>query len=283
MQMVYTPDTLGEALALLAEKGALPVAGCTNYLVDRYKGKAPPGTLVSLDGVDGLRDIHTTGEGGFWVGGRVSFTQLEKDTRLPAALRQAARAMGGPQIRNRASIAGNIVSASPAADGVPPLAVLGARLRIASSAGTREVPLEGFLLGPGKTALAPGEIIEAVLLSPSWGKTAYYKVGRRNALAIAVVNMAVQLEMQGGLIHRVAIAVGSVGPTVIRALETEQLLTGERPSAPLFERAGKALKGEISPISDLRASALYRREVAASVLAELLGRLTQNTEDRENG
>lgn len=273
MDKVYTPATLDEALRLLAG-GAKPVAGCTDYLVRRKKGLEAPCDIVSLDRIDALRTVAVQG-GQVCIGALATFAQLEGDARLPDALRAAAAQMGGPQIRNRATLGGNIATASPAADSLPPLLALSARLRLQAADATREIPLQSFLLGPGKTALAPGEVITAVCFDVPKGTTAFFKLGKRNALAISVVSLAAHLQLKDGLCTDIALAVGACGPTVIRPAKTEALLRGARWGADALEDAARCLEGELSPIDDGRATARYRRAVAGSILQQLLRQMTE--------
>jgi CO/xanthine dehydrogenase FAD-binding subunit len=270
--MIYTPSSLDEALDLLACGRRRPLAGATDYMAARKRGSVPPEDLVSLDSLDELKKISSFG-GGLCIGSMVTFSRLEKEKRIPACLREAASLVGGPQIRNRGTLGGNIMTASPAADGVPPLAVLGAVVVLESKRGKREVPLESFMTGPGRTGIRPGELLTAVLVPPLPGISSFRKLGRRNALSISIVNIALRLFAEEGRIADIAVAVGSAGPVVTLARRTAAFLRGnvfEGPALPkTLGKAAEILGEELSPISDIRASAWYRREAAVSIFADM--------------
>jgi CO/xanthine dehydrogenase FAD-binding subunit len=275
--MIYTPSSLDEALVLLAEKKRRPLAGATDYMVARSRGKAGTEDLVSLDLLEELKKIEVLKEG-VSIGSMVTFSRLEHEEAAPSCLREAASLVGGPQIRNRGTIGGNIAGASPAADSVPALAVMDASLFLKSKAGAREVPLESFIPGPGRTALESGELLTGILLPPRPGLSAFFKLGKRNALSISVINMAVRLflETSGparGRIADIAIAAGSAAPRVVRARDAEKFLRGSFPDAAVLGQAACIMAGELSPISDIRAGAQYRLEAAKSVFINLTASL----------
>ena len=210
-----------------------------------------------------------------------SFSELERcGIPFAGALIAAASQVGGPQIRNRGTVGGNIISASPAADSVPPLLALDAVLRLVKAGGvSREVALKDFMKGPGRTDLRHGELLAEVILPHKSGRSVFYKAGKRNALAISLCSCAVYMEERQGAVGEIAVALGSVAPTAVRAQRAEKVLAGARPSemcrnklagpagdvsaeAAFRERLRAALMEDIAPIADIRATAEYRRRIA---------------------
>ena len=200
------------------------------------------------------------------------------------ALAEAASLVGGPQIRNRGTIGGNILSASPAADTVPVLMALDAVLVLVSETGQRLVSINGFMKGPGQTAIHQGEILAEIVIPFKTGAARFRKVGKRNALAISIINAAVYMEKEAGRITTLAIAVGSAGPTALRAFHAEELLHAwKRPDSEekwqsLHEEIAIALSEDISPIDDIRATGSYRKTVAANVVLQLVRELWEACE-----
>lgn len=264
---MFQPETLEEALSLLAEPGTMACAGATNLYVDRRHGKYLDQDYVSLDRLEELRGIRREADG-WHMGAMTSFADLERcEIPFAGALAAAASQVGGPQIRNRGTLGGNIVSASPAADSVPPLLALDARLRLERAGGRkREVPLGEFMVGPGRTAREPGELLTEVILGPKNGKSIFYKAGKRNALAISLCSCAVYMDVSGGRIVEIGVALGSVAPTAVRAGRAEAVLRGSAAAdltdRDFQERLRSALMEDIAPIDDIRATAEYRRRIA---------------------
>ena len=277
MSAVLTPTTLDEALALLAEHpGALPLAGGTDLLV-RLRGLVPDTTppLLSLARIDELRGIAL--EDTFLsIGAATPFNRIIADPLIHAhapLLARAARTIGGPAIRNMATIGGNIRTASPAGDSLPPLVVYEANLEMASPTGRRVLPIDDFLLGPGQTVLEQGELITRILVprALSFSHDCFMKIGRRRALAISVVSFAGLVRLTGdNLISEIRMAWGSVGPTVVRLPALEADLTGAPVGSATIAHLRRVVQEGVSPISDLRASAEYRRLVAANLAARFV-------------
>jgi carbon-monoxide dehydrogenase medium subunit len=178
-------------------------------------------------------------------------------------LAQAARELGSIQVRNRATVAGNICRASPSADTPPPLIAADARVTLFNPAGERSLPLEEFFTGPGQTVLAPNEILLVITAPPPPPHTGhvYLKHGRRRAMELATVGVAVRVTLAGDVCRTVRIVLGAVAPTALRATEAESLLTGIAPDDERIEQAARAAMAAARPISDVRASADYRREM----------------------
>lgn len=286
MNVCFPRDMKG-LYAALAEPGARVLAGGTDLLVRLRSGRESAGALVSLDRLAALRGIsEEPGHGGhpglrpnlrphLRIGAAMTHAELLAHplarTHLPV-LAQALAVLGSPPIRNMGTLGGNLCTASPAGDCLPPLAVLGAEVELASARGTRCLPLEAFLLGPGRTALSPGEVLAAVHVPvPGVDVVQHFeKVGRRNALAVAVVSLAALVRLgHGGLVAEARLAWGSVGPTVWRCPEAEAALTGRRLSLTALRDAAAVVRARVRPIDDLRASADYRREVAGNLLLRL--------------
>ncbi len=264
--------TVEQALALLAEGGdARPVAGGTDLAVVLADDLRPPVLLVDVSGIPGLRGIRRAAEG-VAIGAATTVAEIASRSDLPACLWQGARAIGSPQIRNLATIGGNICNASPCGDTLAPLVALGAQFVLASRTGRRTVPAEQFFVGPKKTVLRPDELLVDILIgAPSLaGRSAFRMIGKRNGQAISQVNAAVWLAVEKGAIREARAAVGSVAPVPLRLRAVEAELAGT-PVGRLDMRAVlAAVDGEIAPISDVRASVEYRRVVTGSLFRDAL-------------
>jgi xanthine dehydrogenase small subunit len=258
---LHQPRALEEALRLLRDEGPLvPLAGCTDVYVALNFGTQPAARYLDLSGLRALGGIRRRA-GGLAIGAMVTFAELARSPlvlRHAPTLAEAARQVGGAQIQNRATLGGNIANASPAADGVPVLAAAEADLVLASAAGERRVPITGFFTGYRKTVLRPDELILAIELPPAAGRAWFRKVGTRAANAISKVVLA------GVRDARPRIAVGSVGPTVLRLPRTEAALA----AGATADQAVAVLDSEIAPIDDLRSTADYRRRVTANLLRQ---------------
>jgi CO/xanthine dehydrogenase FAD-binding subunit len=252
---VLTPRSLDDALRIKAERpDARPIAGGTDVLVELNFDRARPDVLLNLNEVAELRG-WARDDGALRLGAGLTYTEAmrpELAAHLPA-LAQAARTVGSPQIRNRGTIGGNLGTASPAGDSLPPLLLEDAEVELASAGGVRTLPLADFLLGPKRNALRDDELVSAVLVRPSGASQTFMKVGPRNAMVIAVCSVALCVDRERGELRA---AYGSAGPVaaVVRA--------------PLEEREGFAeqVAGAASPIDDVRGTAAYRRH-ALRVLA----------------
>ena len=253
------PKSLPEALRLLRDDGPLtPLAGCTDVYVNLNFGTLANRRFLNLWPLDALRGIRRRG-GTLSIGALTTYAELQRSPlvrRHVPMLAAAAREVGGVQIQNRGTIGGNVVNASPAGDTLPVLAAAEATLLLGSASGRRRVPFDAFYTGYRKSVMRPDELLLSIEIPPIRGRQLFRKVGTRAAQAISKVVMAVVL----GPTARVAI--GSVGPTVIRAKATERLLAS---GAPIAE-ARRALLEEIAPIDDLRSSAEYRRQVCGNLL-----------------
>ena len=252
---VHTPRTLDEALRLRAElPEARVVQGGTDVLVELNFGRSRPEALLNLAELGELRSWARE-DGELRLGAGLTYTEAMRAelAELVPSLAEASRTVGSPQIRNRGTIGGNLGTASPAGDALPPLLVERARVEIASVRAVRTLPLEEFLLGVKRNALEPDELVTAVRLRPSGAAQTFMKVGPRNAMVIAICSLAVAVDLEAGEIRA---AFGSAAVTATRVT----VPLGEAASLP--ERVGEAA----SPIDDVRATAAYRRH-ALRVLA----------------
>lgn len=272
------PKNLTAALDALAQNNAAirPLAGGTDMLVDIRARRAQPDVLVALQSVNELRGV-TRENGHVRVGASATIAEFLKHPLLTQynALVQAASVFANPMIRNSATIAGNIGSASPAGDMLPPLLALDAHIELVSQIGTRTLPLHEFFLGPRKTARRDNELISSLQLpvtsrqstvSSLQSSSAFYKLGLRQADAISLVSVAVWLERDGDKIRDVRIALGAVAPRPIRALRAEEILRGQIFNETNLKESARVAAEECSPIDDLRASANYRKRMV-NVLA----------------
>lgn len=271
--MFAQPSTLAEAVALLTGRNALIVAGGTD-IYPAHAGRQIRNDVVALSRVAELRCIKDCG-GHVRIGGAATWSDIIR-APLPdccEALKQAAREVGSIQIQNRGTIAGNLCNASPAADGVPPLLALDAEVELVSEKGARTIPLASFITGYRQTALAKGEILTAVIVPKSPGRSAFAKLGSRRFLVISIIMAAAVIETTpGGAIANARVAIGSAGPVAIRLPGMEEALRGlprgARPSSRLEDRHFNPL----SPIDDVRAPAAYRIEAARTIVGEVLDR-----------
>ncbi|HMQ31903.1 MAG TPA: FAD binding domain-containing protein [Chloroflexaceae bacterium] len=283
----FQPETLAEAIALLqAHPGARMVAGGTDVLVELGRGLRPAESLIDLSRVAGLRYVAADGAtvrlGALATHNDVVASPACVAGALPLA--QASLEVGAPQIRARATVAGNLVTASPANDTITALVALGAELALTGRDGERAVPIGQFYTGVRRTDLRPGEILREIRV-PALGprrRGVFLKLGLRRAQAIAVVNVAAVLAFAGdgpdAPVSAAAIALGCVAPTIVRAPAAEDSLVG-RPLGPeAIARAAELALEACAPIDDVRGSAGYRREAVAALVARALGRLAARDE-----
>jgi len=254
---------------LSSVKDATLLAGGTDLLVELNFGRARPTHVVVIDRLDELKDLERNGH--IRMGALVTYTRMLVDDPGSAALREAARTVGSPQIRNRGTVGGNLGSASPAGDAHPPLLASGAIVELASVAGTRRLPANEFYVGPKRSAIRKDELIAAFLIEPKKGPQQFSKVGTRNAMVIAVCSFALAIDRGS---RRIGTGIGSAAPTPLAASEAEQFLAGvieeqglwDRP-APLGEAAlkrfGELVAAAAKPIDDVRGTAAYRRQALA--------------------
>ena len=259
---VLTPRTLEEALELKAERpDAVPIQGGTDVMVELNFDRARPEAMLNLNEVAALRG-WSRDNGLLRFGAGLTYAEAMEDelAGLLPALAEASRTVGSPQIRNRGTIGGNLGTASPAGDALPPLLVEGAELELAKTGSTRTVALSDFLVGPKQNTLAGDELIVAVRLTPSKTRQTFMKVGPRNAMVIAVCSLALAVDRER---EEIRAAFGSAGPV-------PGLVVG-----PLGERAEfpERLAAAASPIDDVRGTAAYRRHALRVLTARALERV----------
>jgi carbon-monoxide dehydrogenase medium subunit len=264
--------TVDEAVTMLAAAGnAKPIAGGTDLAVVIADGLANPEVLLDISGIPALGRIRRS-EKGLAIGAAVTIAEIASRDDIPACLVQGARSIGSPQIRNLATIGGNVCNASPCGDTLAPLLALDAAFVLASAAGSRTIAAEEFFLGPKKTVLGPGELLVEILIGAPClaGGSAFRMIGKRNGQAISQVNAAVWLAVRDGHLREVRAAVGSVAPVPLRLRETEKLLRGSNRAGIEFQRVLETVDREIAPITDVRASVEYRRRVTGALFREAL-------------
>ncbi len=277
MTQVYLPRTLAELWSYLEGKPeALVYAGGTDLLVKMRTGKvtAAP-ALICLERLAEIRDVRETADA-IRIGAAATHAELLRHplilTHLPV-LTQALHTLGSPLIRNMGTIGGNICTASPAGDTLPPLYILRAEVELCNGETIRIMTIEEFITGPGATQLQKGELLTGVLLKKpvEYNFHHFEKVGQRKSMACAVASMAALLRLSpAGVIEAARLSWGSVGPTVVTAAVVEDALIGEKLSLETLAAAAGKIKQIVAPIDDVRATAEYRRSVSGNLLLRLL-------------
>ncbi|MDD9733819.1 xanthine dehydrogenase family protein subunit M [Mameliella sp. AT18] len=264
----HEPKTLEEASRLLVDLGenAHVLAGGTDLFVEIRERLRDVSDVVNIKNIPGMNDITWDPNVGLTFGALVTARQLET---LPGVQRtfpnfaEALRQLASIQVRNRATVVGNLCRASPSADTIPPLIADGAIIHIYTPKGMRRMPLAEFFTGPGRTRLERGDIATGIVIpapAPDSGRI-YLKHGRRKAMELATVGVAVSLDRDGDTCTDARIALGAVGPTVLRASAAEALLKGRKITDELIAQVGAQAMAECTPISNVRASADYRRSM----------------------
>jgi CO/xanthine dehydrogenase FAD-binding subunit len=269
------PHRLTDALAALAAGSRLVVAGGTDVM-PALQGRALRGAVLDVTALPELTGIDRTGDG--WRIGAATRWSALRDAALPPAfdaLRAAAAEVGGRQIQNAGTLAGNLCNASPAADGVPPLLVLDAAVELASARGTRRLALAEFLTGARRTVCAPDEILTAVLVPEAavQGRAAFRKLGARRHLVISIAMVAVRIEADAGMIRQAALAVGACSAVARRLPLIEAALAGLPAGRAAAAVEDAVVAAALDPIDDLRGSAAFRSAAAAELLRRALADL----------
>jgi len=273
---IVVPETVEEAIRALLSRGAVALAGATDIIPAMQRGEIRPRILVNLKHISGLAGVSRV-RGGVRVGAATRVADLLKSEAISSQfplLVEVAEDFGSPQIRNLATIGGNLCNAAPSADFALALLVLGARAEIHGPDGRRELDLTEFFKGVNRTALRRGEILTAIHLPrpPVRTGAAYAKLGVRRAMDLALVGAAAALGLATDKrrCRQARIALGAVAPIPMRARRAEAVLEGKVVSPALIEEAGAAAAAEARPISDLRASAGYRRQMVRVLVARVL-------------
>lgn len=242
------------------------LAGGTDVLVQMRAGLVTPDDLIDLKNIPGVYDVERRADGGWHIGIAVPGQALGAEAELvrdwPGVV-EGMELIGSTQVQGRATLVGNLCNASPAADSVPGMVAAGATVTVTGPEGTRELPVEQIPAGPGKTSLAPGEVISAVNLPPRGenGGDAYLRFIPRTEMDIAVVGCAVNLRVDGDTITEARVALGAVAPTVLLVSEAAEALIGTTLDEAAIEGFVAAVRAAAKPISDKRATAEFRTEV----------------------
>jgi len=265
----HEPENMRSALELMSslKSNAKIIAGGTDILVNMKKGVISPKYLVSLVKMKELFVLEQRKKG-IAIGSHVIVSELAESGLLwknYSLIAKAASVLGSPLIRNRATIGGNIVTARPAADLPPALMAVGAKVELKGKKGRREVSLDEFFLGPGKTVIRADEILTKIIINelPPFTGGDYMKLGHRKALEIAIVAVAarITLDKPQGIIKNVRIILSAVAPQAIHAVTAEKILLNEKPTEKLIERAATLAMQDCRPITDIRGGAEYRKEI----------------------
>lgn len=277
MTFIYEkPKSVPEAIALFAmHSGKIPIlAGGTDLIAQWKTGAISPQGFIDIFGLDELKVIAEKDDA-IELGALATHAMIVSSAivnKFAPVLAAACATIGAAQIQNRGTIGGNIMNASPAGDTLPVLAACSAELMAQSLTGERWIPIEQFYTGYRKTAISPGEILTRIRLKKFQKDEVakFYKIGTRRAQAISKVVMCARAKIDHGGIGEIAIAVGSVAPTVARAPGTEALLKGKAINTALIDHARHCLEDEVHPIDDVRSTAAYRKFVCGSLIARFL-------------
>ena len=275
MKQVLLPRSLSDLWAMMRDlPDAAVYAGGTDLLVKMRSRLIPPKDLICLERIQALKGVVDHGDRMVILAG----TSLSHLLLEPAILRhlpviaKAIASLGSPLIRNMGTIGGNVCTASPAGDTLAPLYALDARVELASETGIRSLPISRFILGPGQTLLETGEILSAIHVEKPHPEAIQHfeKVGRRNALACSLASLAAILRLSdNGIVMEASLAWGSVGPTIITCPEAAANLIGQPLSMDRLTDAAAIVQKAVCPITDIRATADYRRAVAGHLLLRL--------------
>jgi carbon-monoxide dehydrogenase medium subunit len=271
------PTSLDDALKVLAAHGekARPLCGGTDLIIQMRAGVRRPEHVVDIKQIKELRELKFDARNGLRLGAAVSCIEIFENAEIRRhypGLTEAAHLIGSLQIQNRASVGGNLCNGSPAADSTPALIALGARARIAGPKGEREVPVEKFVLSPGRTVLEPGELLVQLLVpAPApHSSDAYLRFIPRNEMDIAVVGAGVSVTLDAGKISAARIGLGAIAATPLVAVKAAESLIGKKLDDAALALAGRLASEAGSPIDDMRGTAEYRRHVTSVLTARAL-------------
>jgi CO/xanthine dehydrogenase FAD-binding subunit len=271
--LYFRPDTLDEAVNVLASSGGQILAGGTDFF-PALGDRPVTGTVVDISGLGELKGVVKEQEY-IRIGGLTTWSEIVR-TPLPRcfdALKAAAREIGGIQIQNRATVAGNLCNASPAADSVPPLLTLDAEVELASQAGTRRIPLADFIVGNRKTLRKPDEILSQIFIPRKVenASSTFVKLGARRYLVISIAMVAVVIqENASGLVADARVAVGSCSAVARRLRKLEHELAGASMAQGLGSLATANHLTDLSPVGDIRATSAYRQDAALQLVQRAL-------------
>ncbi len=279
----HEPATAAEACQCLKEfgEGAHVIAGGTDLIIQMKRGRVAPKHLISINNIHELNKIEA-GPEGIRIGTTVLLSALVDDQDINNDIPMIARAaytVGSTQVRNLATVGGNICNAAPSADMAPALVALDSILTIVGSNGRRELPISDFFMGPGSVALEHDEILTSIFVPKPQENTrmVYLKHGPRQAMDCSVtgVSLALHVDPQTQTCNNVRLVLGAVAPTPVRAIQAEQMIDGHRVDEIEFSAVGSTAARESSPISDVRSSAEYRLEMVSVLTVKALETLLQ--------
>lgn len=276
MTDALTPKNLSELLPLIDNENKRISAGCTDIMVALRVGKLKPKPLIDINGVEDIKRIFEK-DNKVYIGSNVAISDIVENKivreNFPILIK-AIESIGSPQIRNRATLGGNIQNASPSGDSILALLLLEAELVLSSTEGERVVNLGSFIKGVGKTDIKNNEFIEYIVIDKKFRNSEYYfeKVGLRSAMVISIASMGVLYTIKDNKFIDVSIALGAVAPKVMRIAEVEEFLIGKEKNIDNLSTAGEMIYRAVSPIDDVRASAAYRRQVCKNLILRLLDR-----------
>jgi carbon-monoxide dehydrogenase medium subunit len=273
----HGPGCLEDASSILAShpESAKILAGGTDLLIQLSTNNGEGIHVVSLKNIDELKGIRKAQDGSVFIGAMATHAEVARSPlviELFPALAQASAVVGSPSIRNMATIGGNICNSSPSAETAPPLLIYEAKVVVWSPTGERILAVGEFFTGPSKNILKTGELLKGIILKPEKGlRSAYEKLGIRKAMEIAIVNVGVSMVLKKDKsCSEPRIALGAVAPTPIRAKKAEKILRNQKLTPELVKKAALSAAGESRPISDIRASAEYRKKMVAFLVEKLL-------------
>jgi CO/xanthine dehydrogenase FAD-binding subunit len=266
----FVPKTLGSALSVLAEQGndAHLFAGGTDIMVKMSAGRLKPKAIIRLMDVEGLDGINFHPEEGLTLGATARLANVTSHPDILnhyPALAHAVQVMANEEVRHMATVAGNLCNAAPSADTAPPLIAMEAEVTLTSLNGERRMPLDQFFKGPGLTAMQHGEIMTSIHVPPPQPKSgaSYMRISARCGVDIAAVGVGIMAVLNGAGLKDARIVLGAVAPIPMRATKTEDLMKGRKWTRDLVEEAGNVAAEEAKPISDVRASAEWRKKMVA--------------------
>jgi CO/xanthine dehydrogenase FAD-binding subunit len=269
----FAPTEVGEAVKVLAEQGeqVAILAGGTDLVAELNYYDIKPGALLYIGGL-GL-DYIKEEDGKLVIGAGTTTAHLIASDLITdkfSVLADAAKTHGSPAVRTAATIGGNLGTASPAGDLIPPLMVMDAELLLVSAKGERVVAVKDFFTGPGETVRAADELIVEIRVPLAQGKAVFQKLGRRKAQVCSIASTAVRLVMDGGTCKEARIVLGSMAPTPLRCTEAETMITGKKLDESLIAKCAAKAVSESNPIDDQRATAWYRKKAGTALVARAL-------------
>jgi carbon-monoxide dehydrogenase medium subunit len=266
----FAPKTLEAALNLFSDKGegAHVLAGGTDIIVKMNHGRLKPKALIALEGIEGLNRIRFHAQEGLTIGATARLAEVASHPDIVKhypAVAHAAQVMANVGVRNMGTVAGNLCNAAPSADTAPPLIVMAAEVTLVSLKGERTLPLDQFFSGPGLTIMEPGEIMTSILVPfpPPRSGASYKRISARCGVDIAAVGVGVTVVLEERMCREARICLGAVAPIPMRATNAESLMQGQELTQELIRKVSDQAAQEAKPISDVRASAEYRKKMVA--------------------